>query len=62
MKNNFVGKKKILLIDEITDMDPGVREFLINEVKKQIQSGESVLALLTEWDFKSSENELVPIT
>ena len=61
MKNNFVDKKKILLIDEITDMDPGVREFLINEVKKQIQSGESVLALLTEWDFKSSENELVPI-
>jgi hypothetical protein len=62
MKNNFAGKKKILLIDEITDMDPGVREFLINEVKKQIQSSESVLALLTEWDFNGSENELVPIT
>ena len=42
-------------------MDPGVKDFLITEVKKQIASGESVLALLTEWDFKSSENELVPI-
>ena len=61
MKNNFPDRKKILLIDEITDMDPGVKDFLITEVKKQIASGESVLALLTEWDFKSSENELVPI-
>ena len=61
MKNNFPDKKKILLIDEITDMDPGVKDFLINEVKKQIMLGESVLALLTEWDYKSSENELVPI-
>lgn len=61
MKNNFSGKKKILLIDEITDMDPGVKNFLMNEVKKQISSGESVLALLTEWDYESVENELVPI-
>jgi hypothetical protein len=62
MKNNFPDKKKILLIDEITDMDPGVKSFLINEVKNQILSGESVLALLTEWDYSSVENELVPIT
>lgn len=61
MKNNFPDKKKILLIDEITDMDPGVKSFLINEVKNQIFSGESILALLTEWDYSSVENELVPI-
>lgn len=61
MKNNFSGKKKILLVDEITDMDPGVKNFLMNEVKRQISSGESVLALLTEWTYESVENELVPM-
>lgn len=61
MKNNFSGRKKILLIDEITDMDPGVKSFLIDEVKKQISSGESVLALLTEWNYESVENKLIPI-
>jgi ABC-type transport system involved in cytochrome c biogenesis ATPase subunit len=62
MKNTFPDKKKILLIDEITDMDPAVRALLIKEVKKQIESGESVLALLTEWDYNLTENELVSIT
>lgn len=61
IKNSFSDKKKILLIDEITDMDPGVKGFLIEEVKKQILSGESVLALLTEWNYDSGENELVQI-
>ena len=49
MKLNFPRKKKILLIDEITDMDTDVRNLLMEEIRKQILSGESVLALLTGW-------------
>jgi len=61
MKQDYGGKKKILLFDEIGHMDENNTERLLEEIKKQINSGEVLLALLTQMDNSLDEVVLKPI-
>ena len=61
LRQDFHGRKKIILIDEIGDMDLENQEYLLNELKIQIKSGEALLALLTERDDGSDEVRAVPV-
>lgn len=61
VRQNFQGKTKIILIDEIGDMDFDNQQILLNELKKQVRSGDALLAMLTERDDSSDVVSVVPI-
>jgi hypothetical protein len=50
LKQDYGGKKKILLFDEIGHMSDSLIKRLTDEINKQIDSGEVLLALLTRMD------------
>ena len=62
LRQDFHGRKKIILIDEIGDMDLENQEYLLDELKTQVKSGEALLALLTERDDSSDEVRAVPVS
>ncbi len=61
LRQDFQGRKKIILIDEIGDMDLENQRYLLDELKIQVKSGEALLALLTERDDSSDEVRAVPV-
>ncbi len=50
LKQDYGGKKKILLFDEIGHMDNNNIKHLVDEIRKQVNNGEVILALLTQMD------------
>jgi len=61
IKQNFGGKKKIILVDEIGHMDEGNIGILVDEIKDQIKKGETIFALITIADSRVSEITWEPI-
>jgi len=61
VKQNFQGKKKIILIDEIGDMDLDNQQILLNELKLQVKNGDALLAMLTVRDDNSDVVRVVPV-
>lgn len=55
IKQKFGGKKKIILVDEIGHMDRENISILVDEIKKQVKDGETMLALITIADSTVSE-------
>ena len=62
LRQDFHGRKKIILIDEIGDMDLENQKYLLDELKTQVKSGEALLALLTERDDSSDVVRAVPVS
>lgn len=50
LKQDYGGKKKIVLFDEIGIMDKENVNKLLNEIKKQVKNGKILFALLTQVD------------
>lgn len=61
IKQNFSGKKKIILVDEIGHMDEGNIGILVEEIKSQIKNGETIFALITIADSRVPEITWEPI-
>lgn len=61
IKQNFGGKKKIILVDEIGHMDEKNIGILVDEIKSQIEKGEALFALITIADSTVSEITWEPI-
>ncbi len=61
IQQNFNGKTKIVLIDEIGDMDLDNQQTLLGELKKQIISGETLLGMLTERNDNNKDVKFVPV-
>ena len=61
IKQKFGGKKKIILVDEIGHMDKENIRILVEEIKSQIKSGETILALITIADSTVSETTWEPV-
>lgn len=61
IKQNFGGKKKIILVDEIGHMDEENIGILVDEIKSQIKKGETIFALITIADSRVSEITWEPI-
>jgi hypothetical protein len=61
IKQNFGGKKKIILVDEIGHMDEKNIGILVDEIKSQIKKGETIFALITIADSKVSEITWDPV-
>ena len=47
LNQDFGGKKKVLLVDEIGNMDKDNQQILIDEIREHLESGDVILALLT---------------
>jgi len=62
IRQNFKGRKKIILIDEIGDMDNDNQQILLDELKKQVKNGDTLLALLTERDDSNDSVRMIPIS
>ncbi|MBN2487899.1 MAG: hypothetical protein JXA98_02605 [Methanosarcinaceae archaeon] len=62
IKQNFGGKKKIILVDEIGHMDEKNIGILVDEIKNQVTKGETLFALITIADSTVSEVTWEPIT
>lgn len=62
LKQNYGGRKKIVLFDELGVMDKNNVDRLLEEIKKQIISGELMFALLTQVDNNLNNVVLQPIT
>lgn len=62
IKQNFGGKKKIILVDEIGHMDEKNIGILVEEIKNQVKCGETILALITIADSTVSEITWEPVT
>jgi hypothetical protein len=61
IKQNFKGRKKIILIDEIGDMDSDNQQILLDQLKMQVKTEDTLLAMLTERDDSSDAVRMVPI-
>lgn len=61
IRQNFRGRKKIILIDEIGDMDNDNQQILLDQLKMQVKTGDALLAMLTERDDSSDAVRMVPI-
>jgi len=61
IKQNFGGKKKIILVDEIGHMDEKNIGVLVEEIKKQIRNGETIFALITIADSRMPDITWEPI-
>lgn len=61
IKQNFGGKKKIILVDEIGHMDEKNIGILVDEIKSQIEKGEALFALITIADNTVSKITWEPI-
>lgn len=61
MKQDYGGKKKILLFDEIGIMDAGNMGRLLEEIGRQVKSNEVLFALLSQVDNELNRPELVPV-
>lgn len=62
LKQNYGGKKKIVLFDEIGLMDKNNVNILLKEIKNQVNSGEVLFALLTKVDDNLEKISFEPIT
>lgn len=54
-------KKKIILIDEIGDMDNDNQKLMLDILKDQIKKGDTLLALLTERDDSITKVRAIPV-
>jgi DNA repair exonuclease SbcCD ATPase subunit len=61
LKQDYGGKKKVLLFDEIGHMDENNVNRLLNEIKKQVISGEVIFAFLTQMDNSLDDVVMEPI-
>jgi len=61
IKQNFGGKKKIILVDEIGHMDEKNIGILVDEIKSQIEKGETIFALITIADSTVPEITWEPV-
>jgi hypothetical protein len=61
LRTDFPGKKKIVLFDEISDMDSKNVKILLEEIKKQVAEGKILFALLTEKDDTLEKATVIPI-
>lgn len=61
IRQNFAGKKKIILVDEIGHMDEKNIGILVDEIKGQIENGETIFALITIADSTVSEITWEPV-
>lgn len=61
IRQNFAGKKKIILVDEIGHMDEKNIGILVDEIKGQIENGETIFALITIADNTVSEITWEPV-
>jgi len=61
LKQNYGGKKKIVLFDEIGDMDDNNLGRLLDEIKMQVNSREVLFAFLTRMDGKLENVKVEPI-
>lgn len=61
IKQNFGGKKKVILIDEIGHMDKENIQILVNEIKMQIKRNETLFALITIADSTVQDTTWEPI-
>jgi hypothetical protein len=50
LKQDYGGKKKILLFDEIGHMDQNNVDRLLKEIKEQVKSGDVIFAMLNQMD------------
>ena len=55
------GRKKIILIDEIGNMDKENQRVLINELVQEIREGRAILSLLTERSDEENEISFEPV-
>jgi hypothetical protein len=62
IRQNFNGRKKIILIDEIGDMDKDNQQILLDELKEQAKNGDTLLAILTERDDSNDSVRMIPIS
>ncbi len=61
IKQESGEKKKIILIDEIGNMDRDNQQILINELMQEIKDGKTILSLLTERKDETAGVEFEPI-
>jgi hypothetical protein len=61
IKQNFGGKKKVILIDEVGHMDEDNIQILVNEIKQQIKRNETLFALITIADSTVQDTTWEPI-
>ncbi|WP_169743677.1 AAA family ATPase [Methanolacinia paynteri] len=61
INQKFGGKKKVILIDDISQMDEDNIQTLVGDIKKQIISGETLFALITIADNTVSEIKWEPV-
>lgn len=62
LKQDFSGRKKVVLIDEIGHMDEENLNILLNEIKSQVRDGKIIFALLTRADNKLNRVKWIPIS
>lgn len=62
LKQDFSGRKKVVLIDEIGHMDEENLNILLDEIKSQVRDGKIIFALLTRADNKLNRVKWVPIS
>lgn len=61
LKQDYGGKKKILLFDEIGHMDQNNVNRLLNEIKNQVKNGEVIFAMLNQMDHSKENPVMEPI-
>lgn len=61
MKQDYGGKKKILLFDEIGHMDKDNVDRLLHEIRNQVERGEVIFAMLNQMDNSVDEPVMVPV-
>lgn len=61
LKQNYGGRKKIVLFDELGVMDKNNVARLLDEIKKQVKSGELMFALLTQVDDNLDKVVMEPV-
>jgi len=61
LKQTSLGKKKIILLDEMSTMDEKNLSILIEEIKNQVRSGEAIFAFLNRPDDKVDKVIFEPI-
>ena len=62
LKQPTLGRKKIILFDEMSTMDAQNLNKLIDEIKNQVRNGEAIFAFLNRPDDKTNEVLFDPIT
>lgn len=61
LKQNYGGRKKIVLFDELTVMDKNNINILLKEIEDQVKNGSVILALLTQADNNLDDVIMEPV-